>query len=111
MPRGGVLELARVFADLQDGKPCEALAEARAMETTKWFIAHMVTAAAAGLCGDKAAAAEARERLLTVAPSFETEAVGLVDLWKFNPPLRDAVLRGLQAAGLDLQQSGPVTLP
>ena len=104
-PRGGVLELARVFADLQDGKPCEALAEARAMETTKWFIAHMVTAAAAGLCGDDKAAADARERLLTVTPKFETEAVGLVDLWRFNPPLRDAVLDGLQAAGLELHRN------
>jgi hypothetical protein len=72
------------------------------MEANKWFIAHMVTASAAGLCGDEAAAAEARERLLTVAPSFEAEAVGLVDLWQFNPPLRDAVLNGLQAAGLEL---------
>jgi len=104
-PRGGVLELARVFAYLQDGTPCEALAEARAMEANKWFIAHMVTAAAAGLCGDDKAAAEARERLLTVTPKFETEAVGLVDLWRFNPPLRDAVLDGLQAAGLELHRN------
>ena len=102
--RGGVLELARVFADLQDGLPCDALAQAHAMKADKWFIAHMVTAAAAGLCGDEQAAAEARERLLTVTPSFETEAVGLVDLWRLNPPLRDAVLDGLQAAGLELHR-------
>jgi TolB-like protein len=101
-PRGSVLELARVFADLQGGKPCDALGQARAIRADKWFIAHMVTAASAGLCGDNDAAAEARERLLTVTPSFEAEAVGLVDLWRFNPPLRDAVLDGLQAAGLDL---------
>lgn len=98
------LNLAQVFADLQDSKPCDALAEAQAMEAYRWFIAHMVTAAAAGLCGDDAAAAEARERLLTVSPSFETEAVGLVDLWRFNSPLRDAVLDGLQAAGLELRR-------
>jgi TolB-like protein len=110
-PRGGVLNLARVFADLQDGKPCEALAEARAMKADKWFIAHMVTAAAAGLCGDDKAAAEARERLLTVTPSFEAEAVGLVDLWRFNPPLRDAVLDGLQAAGLELRRDDANTGP
>jgi TolB-like protein len=104
-PRGGALELARIFADLQENQPCEALAEAHAIETNKWFIAHMVTAAAAALCGDDKAAADARERLLTVTPSFESEAVGLVDLWRFNPPLRDAVLDGLQAAGLDLQRN------
>ena len=102
--RGGVLELARVFADLQDGLPCDALAQAHAMKADKWFIAHMVTVAAAGLCGDEQAAAEARERLLTVTPNFETEAVGLVDLWRLNPPLRDAVLDGLQAAGLELHR-------
>jgi TolB-like protein len=104
-PRGGALELARIFADLQENQPCEALAEAHAIETNKWFIAHMVTAAAAALCGDDKAAADARERLLTVTPSFESEAVGLVDLWRFNPPLRDAVLDGLQAAGLDLHRN------
>jgi adenylate cyclase len=108
-PRG-VFNLAHVFADLQDGKPCDALAEARGMEANKWFIAHMVTASAAGLCGDEVAAAEARDRLLAVAPSFEAEAIGLVDLWRFNAPLRDAVLRGLEAAGLELQQGGPTTL-
>jgi Tfp pilus assembly protein PilF len=102
-PRG-VFNLARVFADLQDGKPCEALTQARALHANKWFIAHTVTAAAAGLCGDVAAAAEARSRLLAVTPSFDEEAVGLVDLWRFNPPLRKAVLDGLHAAGLTLPQ-------
>jgi TolB-like protein len=101
-PRG-VFRLARVFADLQDGKPCDALVQAKALDANKWFIAHMVTAAAAGLCGDSAAAAEARRRLLAATPSFDEEAVGLVDLWRFNPPLRDAVLNGLQAARLQMQ--------
>jgi TolB-like protein len=102
-PRG-VLNLAHVFADLEDGKPCAALAYAEGMEANKWFIAHMVTAAAAGLCGDETVAAEARGRLLAVTPSFETEAVGLIDLWRFNPALRAAILDGLQAAGLDVRQ-------
>jgi TolB-like protein len=108
--RRGLFNLAHVFADLQDGKPCDALAQARSMEADKWFIAHMVTAAAAGLCGDQAAAAEARRRLLAVAPSFDAEAVGLVDLWRFNPPLRDAVLSGLQAAGIEVQRSDAAAL-
>lgn len=97
--------LANAFADLQSDEPCNALSAARQIDGDKWFIAQMVTAAAAGLCGDDEAAAEARERLLTVTPSFEAEAVGLVDLWRFNPPLRDAVLDGLQAAGLELGRS------
>jgi TolB-like protein len=106
-PRGS-FHLAHVFASLQGGKPCDALTQAEAMEATKWFIAHMVTAAAAGLCGDAATAAEARGRLLAAAPSFDEEAVGLVDLWRFDAPLRDAVLDGLRAAGLALQQDDAV---
>jgi hypothetical protein len=102
-PRG-VLNLARVLADLQNGRPCEALRQAQALDASKWFIAHMLTAAAAGLCGDAPAAAKARGRLLAAAPSFEEEAVGLVDLWRFNAPLRDAVIDGLRAAGLALPQ-------
>jgi adenylate cyclase len=101
-----LLNLARVFADLQDNKPCAALARAQQMDANSWFIAHMVAAAAAGLCGDDDAAAEARRKLLAVAPDFEAEAVGLVDLWKFNDPLRDAMLAGLQAAGLELHHNG-----
>ena len=101
--RRGLFNLAHVFADLQDGKPCDALLQAQGMEANKWYIAHMVTAAAAGLCGDEAAAAEARGRLLAVTPSFEAEAAGLVDLWRFDPPLRAAILDGLQAAGLEVQ--------
>jgi TolB-like protein len=106
-PRG-VFNLAQVLADLQDGKPCEALKQARALDANKWFIAHMVTAAAAGLCGDTAAAAEARARLLAATPTFDEEAVGLMGLWRFNPPLRDAVLDGLRAAGLELPRDDAV---
>jgi len=99
-----VFNLAQVFADLQDDRPCEALAHARRMDSNKWFIAHMVTAAAAGLCGDDAAAAEARTRLLEVEPSFEAHAAGLVEIWRFEPRLRDAILKGLSDAGLALGQ-------
>jgi TolB-like protein len=109
-PPRRVFNLAYVFADLQDDKPCEALAQARQMDANTWFIAHMVTAAAAGLCGDDVAAAEARRRLLAAAPSFEEEAVGLVELWQFNAPLRTAVLDGLQAAGLELRENDGPTL-
>jgi adenylate cyclase len=99
-----VFNLARVFADLRDDEPCEALAHAQLLDANKWFIAHMVAAAAAGSCGDIAAATEARDRLLALEPSFEAHAVGLVELWRFDPRLRDAILSGLRNAGLDLRQ-------
>ena len=104
-----LFNLAHVFVGLQDDRPCEALAQAQQMDANSWFITHMVAAAAAGLCGDDEAAAEARRRLLAVAPDFEAEAVGLVELWKFNGPLRAAVLDGLQAAGLELPRNDATT--
>lgn len=97
-----VFNLAKVFAHLQENEPCRALAEAKMLEADKWFIAHMITAAAAGACGDQSAAAEARGRLLALAPSFEADAIGLLHLWQYEPRLRDAVLNGLRAAGLEL---------
>jgi len=100
-PRG-IFNLAHVFADLPGNEPCSALAQAKELDADKWFIAHMVTAAAAGLCGDVEAANEARERLLAIEPSFEAHAVDLVEIWRFDPRLRDAILAGLQQAGLDL---------
>jgi TolB-like protein len=103
-PQRGMLHLAYVFAHLGNGEPCEALAQAREMNANKWFIAHMVAAAAAGLCGDTAAASEARNRLLAVEPSFEKHAVGLVEIWRFEPRLREAVVTGLRRAGLDLDE-------
>jgi TolB-like protein len=100
-PRG-VFKLAYVFVDLEKGEPCKALAQTKELEAEKWFIAHMITAAAAGLCGDAAAAAQARGRLLAVEPTFEAHAVDLVALWRFDPLLRDTILTGLGKAGFDL---------
>jgi adenylate cyclase len=100
-PRG-IFNLARVFAHLQDDEPCEALAQAERLDANKWFIAHMVAAASAGLCGDTAAATEARDRLLAVEPSFEAHAVGLIEIWRFDPRLKQAILTGLRNAGLEL---------
>jgi adenylate cyclase len=99
-----IFNLGHVFAELAEGEPCAALPLAQKLEAPKWFIAAMVTAAAAGLCGDRDAAAEARARLLAVAPRFETEFPALIEVWRFDPRLREALLRGLTEAGLDLHQ-------
>jgi hypothetical protein len=100
----GMLRLAHVFASLRANEPCNALVEAKQLDADKWFIAHMLTAAAAGSCGDAAAAAAARDRLLAVAPAFEAHAVRMVELWRFDAPLREATLAGLRNAGLDLRE-------
>jgi TolB-like protein len=99
-----MFNLGYVFADLVDGEACAALPLAQQLDAPRWFIAPMVTAAAAGLCGDASAAAEARAHLLAVEPRFETEFPALIEVWHFDPRLREALLRGLQAAGLDLHQ-------
>jgi adenylate cyclase len=94
-----VFNLAYVFAHLQDGNPCAAVPLAQELDMPRWFVTHMVTAAAAGLCGDKAAAAEARLKLLALSPDIERDLPGLVEVWRFDPRLHDAMLRGLREAG------------
>ena len=97
-----IFNLAYVFAYLQDDNPCAAVPLAKELDMPKWFVTHMVTAAAAGLCGDEAAAAEARLKLLALSPHMERDLPGLVEVWRFDPRLRDAMLRGLRAAGFEL---------
>ena len=75
---------------------------AHKLDAPKWFISHMVIAAAAGLCGDKATAAEARARLLALSPQFEADLPGLIAVWRFDPRLHSALLKGLRKAGFDL---------
>jgi hypothetical protein len=96
-----------VFAHLQDGNPCAAVPLAQELDMPRWFVTHMVTAAAAGLCGDEAAAADARLKLLALSPHIERDLPGLVEVWRFDPRLHDAMLRGLRAAGFDFDL--PVT--
>jgi adenylate cyclase len=98
-----MFNLGYVFAYLQEGDGCAALPLAQRLDAPKWFIAPMVTAAAAGLCGDQAAAAEARRHLLAISPRFEAELAALIEVWRFDPRLRDALLRGLHAAGIAMR--------
>jgi hypothetical protein len=98
-----MFNLGVVYAYLQDNDGCAALPFAQHLDAPKWFIAPMVTAAAAGLCGDKAAAADARKRLLAISPRFEREFPALIEVWHFDPRLEDALLRGLVEAGFELQ--------
>jgi TolB-like protein len=102
-----IFNLAYAFAHLQEGNPCAALPLAQELDMPRWFVAHMVTAAAAGLCGDEAAATEARLKLLALSPDIERDLPGLVAVWRFDPRLRDAMLRGLREAGFELDL--PVT--
>ncbi|HJR69539.1 MAG TPA: hypothetical protein VKA43_05825 [Gammaproteobacteria bacterium] len=102
-----IFNLAYAFAHLQEGNPCAALPLAQELDMPRWFVTHMVTAAAAGLCGDQAAATEARLKLLALSPHIERDLRGLVEVWRFDPRLRDAMLRGLRAAGFELDL--PVT--
>jgi TolB-like protein len=97
-----IFKLGYVYALLQEGEACEALPIAQQLDAPKWFIAPMVTAAAAGLCGDVAAAAAARSQLLALSPQFEAELPGLIEVWHFDPRLHDALLHGLRKAGFAL---------
>ncbi len=98
-----MFNLGLVFAYLQEDDGCAALPLAQQLDAPKWFIAPMVTAAAAGLCGDAEAAADARTRLLAISPRFEKEFPTLIEVWRFDPRLRSALLRGLTEAGFEMQ--------
>ena len=100
-----MFNLGYVFAHLLDGDGCAALPLAEQVDAPKWFISHMVTAAAAGLCGNYAAATAARMRLLALSPYFETELPALIDVWRFDPRLRAALMHGLREAGFDLSET------
>jgi TolB-like protein len=102
-----VFNLAYVFTNLMDDEPCAAVPLAQQLDAPRWFVTHMVTAAAAALCGDATVAAEARLKLLALSPNIERDLPGLVEVWRFDPRLRDAMLRGLRAAGFELD--APVT--
>jgi hypothetical protein len=95
-----MFNLGLVFAHLQEHNGCAALPLAQRLDAPKWFIAPMVTAAAAGLCGDRAATDDARRHLLAVAPRFEEEFPALIEAWRFDPRLRAGLARGLCAVGL-----------
>ena len=97
-----MFNLGYVFALLQENKGCQALPLAQKLDAPKWFIAPMVTAAAAGLCGDRTAAAAARAHLIALSPRFETELPALIGVWRFDPRLHDALLHGLSKAGFDV---------
>ncbi len=96
--------IAYAFADLSAAQPCQAQTAAEAMDSPRWFITYVLLSAAAALCGDERAAAEARLRLLSLAPNFESEGRTLVDYWRFNPALSEAVLTGLRRAGFELRE-------
>ncbi|HUQ50717.1 MAG TPA: hypothetical protein VM692_00760, partial [Gammaproteobacteria bacterium] len=98
-----MFNLGYVFAYLQEDDGCAALPLALELDAPKWFIAPMVTAAAAGLCGDREAADAARTRLLAIAPRFEAEFPALIEVWRFDPRLRDALRRGLRQAGFEMR--------
>lgn len=95
-------KVAHAYAALRSGQPCKAQAAAAGMESPNWFITYVLLSASAALCGDEETATAARRRLLALWPDFETEGVTAIRYWRLDPALEDAVLRGLQKAGLEL---------
>jgi hypothetical protein len=72
------------------------------IDAPEWHLGHLILAATAGLAGRAPIAMRARERLLELSPGIESELPSLFERWRVTPDLRDALLRGLRAAGLQL---------
>ena len=76
------------------------------MDAPNWFVTYVMLSAAAASCGDMEAAAAARLRLLALLPNFEAEAAYARRLWRFEPKMEEALLRGLRQAGFKLKPAG-----
>jgi hypothetical protein len=94
--RPPVFNLAQVFADLQNDEPCEAQRmPADGEQVVHRSYGHGCRGGAVRRRQPQRNAQPAARR----GPSFETHATGLVEIRRFEPRLRDAILTGLGKAG------------
>ena len=98
-PRARLQPRLRVRAPARTASRARPWRRRSSMESPKWFITHVMVSGR-GAVRRRAAAAEARQRLLALAPHFEAEAARADRHWRFDPALHDALLRGLRASRL-----------
>jgi TolB-like protein len=95
----GHYEIARAAAHLRNGEPELALEAAQHIGAPNWYAMPLFIAAAAGLAGRDDIAARAVQNLRELDPEFERTLFRRLHKWRYDPALRDAVVRGLTAAG------------
>jgi hypothetical protein len=99
----GLFNLAYAVTYLREHRFVEALASAQKVNVQNWVFAQAVTAAAAAHSGRPDVARQAAQRIRELYPEFELEAIENFEHWHFDAGLYDALVSGLDAAGLQLR--------
>lgn len=95
----GYYEIARAAAYLRDGEPEKALEAALDIGAPNWYAMPLFVTAAAALAGRDDIAARGVQKLREIDPALEHTLLERFHLWRFDPALRDALIRGLTVAG------------
>lgn len=96
----GWYHAAPYFDYYRRGRYPEALAAAKQFNTPQLFWDPLLLAAALGQMGRELEARAEVERLLVLKPDFPTRASQLISMYVKSPILMEAILAGLQKAGL-----------
>jgi tetratricopeptide (TPR) repeat protein len=98
----GFYHLTYAASHLRDGRFNDALASAVAVDGQNWVFAQAVLAAAAAHSGRLDIARSAAQRVRELYPDFEVDALENFERWHFDPAFYEALVDGLRAAGLTL---------
>ena len=101
----GFYDLTYAASYLRERRFGDALASALKVDGRNWVFAQAVLAAAAAQSGRPDVAHGAVERIRELYPSFEADALKNFERWHFDAAFSDALVSGLRAAGLDLEES------
>lgn len=99
--------VAETIVDLRAGRADDALEASLKIDAPNWFIAPLFVAISAGLAGRTDVAQRAAARLLELYPAFPQQFGAELAKWHVDPALREPMLRGLQAAGMQVDAPRP----
>ena len=105
----GFYHLTYAASHLRDGRFDDALTSALAVDGQNWVFAQVVLAAAAAHSGRLDVARSAARRIRELYPEFEAEALKNFERWHFDPAFYDALVVGVRAAGLTLEEPSAAT--
>jgi len=105
----GFYHLTYAASHLRDGRFDDALTSALAVDGQNWVFAQAVLAAAAAHSERLDIARSAVRRIRELYPEFEAEALENFERWHFDPAFYDALVTGLRAAGLTLEEPSVAT--
>ena len=104
----GFYHLTYAASHLREGRFNDALTSAVAVDGQNWIFAQAVLAAAAAHAGRLDISQSAARRIRELYPEFEADALGNFERWHFDAAFYDALVSGLRAAGLELNEPNAV---